>query len=212
MFKKLWLMALSSLALLFPVLSLASADTVDWFTSDSTICTTTPELYDNEDGTYTFSDSTLMQEGCYDSENYLANFCVESSDTPYDLTYYYYWGNYSDRTVSVSNSVVCFDWNYALAFTDDSLKFNKNWTFKFYYSMSEITPPSSSAWGSDSDWSISVPSWFTDSVNWLVSNFAWSIWNYAPTLIIVWLGVVLLFTFWWIIRSWAVRIFNRKWR
>ena len=212
MLKKLWLLALSSLALLSPVLSFASANTVDWFTSSSDICKVS--FLNTESLDYTdFSSCNFndLSENTY----YM---CVSSSDVPY---YVVYWDE-DDNYNYVSSSYSCFPTIHRLQdsviyfLSDYGLWADYAWVEKdiswiAYLSSNEVSY-SSSAWDSDSDWSISVPSWFTDSVNWLVSNFAWSIGNYAPTLIIVWLGVVLLFTFWWVIRSWAVRMFSKKWR
>lgn len=209
MFKKLWLIALSTIVLWSPLLWIASADTLDWYTSEWVICK-------YSETTDYLTDSSALNGATCSSEvdldwSYMKSVCFETSSLPFLLDWGYGYDYWNKTNVSISP--YCINWYQVF---DDWFSFYENdedlisIPMTIYFSPSSITPPSSSAW--DSDWSISVPSWFTDSVNWLVSNFAWSIWNYAPTLIIIWLGVVLLFTFWWVIRSWAVRILSKKWR
>jgi len=191
MFKKLWLIALSTIVLWSPLFWIASA-------SESVVLS-----WSSSSDVYTPSTITFNQDVVLDEENFSNISCSDGCT----MIFNDYWTcnlDYSDSLVVKSSDAD----NCSLsAWTYQILRDDWDW-----FASITLTYGSSSSWGSDSDWSIAVPSWFTDSVNWLVSNFAWSIWNYAPTLIIIWLGVVLLFTFWWVIRSWAVRILSKKWR
>lgn len=217
MFKKLWLMALSTIVLWSPLLWIASADSTSYSFVWSTNTYSPNSLTVSNDSSIS-NVSYSVQEACseYDFGETCWFYVVNSSHTQvicrievsdWELQN----DGCSNSNISAWQYAICSDpfcWeypDYATNVSFPSISFNLNYT-------SSWDSWDSSSWWSDSDWSISVPSWFTDSVNWLVSNFAWSIWNYAPTLIIVWLGVVLLFTFWWVIRSWAVRILSKKWR
>lgn len=201
MLKKFWLLALSTIVLWSPLLSIASAADYTFTSSSYTDWVYSPNFF-------TLSSSSVIDSISYtEHSSQYGAICVCNS-LEEDCSYDYEWTN---------DNLLC---SFNTDSNENSCE-NKSLSAWTYYvgpctdqSFASVTLniSSSSSWGSDSDWSIGIPSWFTDSVNWLVSNFAWSFWNYAPTLILVWLGVVLLFTFWWIIRSWAVRIFNRRWK
>lgn len=61
-------------------------------------------------------------------------------------------------------------------------------------------------------WAITIPDGFVSSIEGYVNNFATSMGNFAPYIIMVGVPLLLVFVFWWTIRSWVSGIFTRKGR
>lgn len=221
MLKKLWLIALSSL-LVLPALS--SADSSLYFTwlpnhtySPNTFTVSTSSNISNL--------SYNIRNECSEDEDWSCDFTIRlSSDNSKVCSTIVEWGELTEDTCG---NLDLYAWDYKVCVWNscswywDAYAFD-NVSFTLVPNVDTPVDPEDPVdpenpedpENPDTDWSISIPSWFTDSINWLVSSFAWSIWNYAPTIIIVWLGVVLLFAFWWYIRHASSELFtlNRKWK
>lgn len=68
---------------------------------------------------------------------------------------------------------------------------------------------SSSSDSSDSDWIITIPSNFVSGLNSLLTNFWNTIVNWLPTIILLWLGIVAVFSLFRVVRNYSKKSF--KW-
>ena len=196
------------------VWSFASADTVDWFTSDNNICSwsisdldniSDSDLFPNEEVNYSSYDYVFKEGNCYDNENDLVYFCVSSSDVPFVAAYY--WLDWVVNSVSVSSSNTCF--SSPLYLWDSSFWFTKNISWKLYFSKTPITY-SSSAWWSDSSDSLLNPWVISSWVQSWVNAFTSWLWNLIPTLLLFGLPILVIVLFWNKVRSYLKRIFTRR--
>ena len=159
----------------------ASADSVDWFTSDSEICKVSNFNGDSISNTVIFDcyNEELAWELQYES----FYVCVNTSDIPY------YAG---DENNYVDNSIGCF---YSSAFSsDEDIKFysDNNSTIKtiqwnVYLSTSPITYSSSSEWWSNS-WNL-LPDWVWN-LTWIISSLSTTLNEFIPYLVYVWLWII----------------------
>lgn len=189
---------------LFGVVSFASADTVDWFTSDNDICTIT--LSNTE-----YLSSSEFNTDCIEMYNYDIYFCIDTVNTPYSI----YEENFSDFAYRVNSNPFCWQLKYADSYYDFftySLEeyseddYNPlNWVL--YYSETPITPPSSSSWWWSEWWSIinwtNIWSWVHSGVNAFLSWFWWLI----PLFLMLWLPILFITLFWNWIRSYIKHFF-----
>jgi len=168
----------------------ASADTVDWFTSNTPIYS---ESF--------VSDYFSVWIGSYDDNDYMTDdykfyVCVSSSDYPYTITY-----NYDGSTYNVSSNNFCFPSSFD--YGDESLSFSKEINWVYYQSASPITYSSSSD-SSDSSLGIpEIPNSFTSGLTSLVNNFWGTIANWLPTIILVALGIYAIFALFRVVRNYA---------
>lgn len=190
-----------------PLLSIASADSVDWYTSDSEICVYS---FSNSDSP-TVSPTYDCHWSNYDSDTcYYAYLDVDSVPT-YVMNWYSCNDNYDAVLVSSS------PYSLWIQFRDDSLYFysDASWetsssnSWKIYISASPITY-SPSAWSSDSVFpEISVPSSFTSWLTQLVENFGGTIANWLPVVILIALWITAIFALFRVVRWYAKSAF--KW-
>lgn len=190
-----------------PLLSIASADSVDWYTSDSEICVYS---FSDDDApvvspTHTCWWSDIDSDTCFYAY-------LDVADVP---TYVMNWYSCNDNynAVLMSSSPMSL-W---IQFRDDSLYFysdsdaqesvSKSW--KIYISASPITY-SPSAWGSDSVFpEITVPSSFTSWLTQLVENFGGTIANWIPSVLLIALWITAIFALFRVVRWYAKSAF--KW-
>ena len=186
----------------------ASANTVDWFTSDSEIVSLQSsdwwgETYQWELYDYYFSIDDLMG-GASDNQWDESYFCFSSSQNWVkivwydDLTHFPYY--------SSSSNVVCW------TFTITDYKAQSNYWGVLYASKTLITPPvveDTNGWNDNSSSIVpSIPSSFTSWITVLVSNFGSILVGWLPTIILVALWITAIFVLFRVVRNYARSTFN----
>lgn len=183
----LWVISLSPLAF-------ASADSVNWFNSNS------PIYSQSFNGDYLSLGDTAKFD--YINDDWKYYICLSSSDYPYIATY-----NYDSSTYNINIANYCFSeiFNYS----DESFSFSKEINWVFYQSATPITYSSSSdSWNSDSSLIPNIPSSFTSWLTSLVSNFGSIVVNWLPTIILLSLGIYAIFALFRVVRWYAKSTFN----
>ena len=200
----LWLLALP---IMLPLLSIASADSIDWFTSESEICK-------NSFSTLWLSDYWYFDFfECEDlnwEENNSVYVCVSTSQVPY------YSSIPNVVSSTVSDSVVCYNTPIVSLFWQNVINAcnGESWNtctdWNVYFSLSPIIYSAPSGWGSDSILpELSVPSSFTSWITELVNNFWSTISEWIPVVILLTLWITCIYALFRVVRNYARRSF--KW-
>ena len=183
----------------------ASADTVDWFTSESQICSVS---ISNSSSMWVWDLNDSCSDLLWYDHDYL-NVCFDVSPD-----WYFMYDNSSEKISyiwPVCRSELEF-WDYGFYFYSDTNGTSQNVSWKFYMSNDFITPPSSSS-DNNNSW-ITIPwiSWssFASGITNWVNAMIWWFGTWIPKLMMYWLPILVVVIFWRKIWSFIKRIFKRR--
>lgn len=180
---------------LMSITAFASANTVDWFTSDSEIINCSSDI--------TVENNNVL----FSSVSYEYKMCLNISPTNSLISQWEEGYEGDNAYVSTINSnVFCLDvWD-----TDSAeISFNNNISsLKGYCSESAITYSSSSDNDSSSSAFPSIPASFTSWITTLVNNFGWTMVAWLPTIILVSMWIVAIFALFRVVRRYAKKSFR----
>lgn len=192
----------------------ASADSVNWFTSDSDLC-----VYKNN-----ISFSSLDIFDIYSSSDSPCNWitsndkiyiCVSTNDIPYYM-YSMAYADFGEGSHFVDNSNYCFAWVFDWSVSGGSVFFLSDYEnyevktllWSVYVSANPIIYSSSSG-GWSSEWSDTLLSGGISQLSPVVSSISTVMWEFIPYVVYIWIGI-LLCTLWFTAIKWLVNWFSRK--